>query len=95
MAEVVIALAAGFLGALVGSVVAVFASRDILSRIESCLKEVKAALKESLVLLEGKNLSPPELQFNNEDEVNRFTKNKLIRAWWIGEGGGKKKAEEE
>ncbi len=93
MAEVVIAfIAVGLLGALVSGIVAGVIYRGRITNVEIRLEEIKMTLEE--LRLEKKNLPPPEhpLEAGN---VVRLAQNKLIRAWWIGEGGGKKKAEEE
>ena len=91
MVEVVIALVAGFLGALVGGIVAGVAYRGKLINLELRLEEIKMTL-EDLLRLEKKSLPPPEHPLEASNVV-RFTQNKLIRDWWIG--GGKKKAKEE
>lgn len=85
MAEVVIAFFIGFLAGYVGAKVG---ENSTVTKLE----EIKTTLEERLMLFEKKDSSPPEHPLN-EDNVNRFTKNKLIRAWWIGEE--KKKAKEE
>jgi hypothetical protein len=87
MVEMVIALVAGFLGALVGGAVAGIAYQGKLINLELRLEEIKMTL-EDLLRLEKKNLPPPSPL--EESNVGRFAQNKLIHAWWIG--GGPKKA---
>lgn len=87
MVEVVIALVAGFLGALVGGVIAGVAHNKKLLKLAIRLEEIKMML-EDLMRLEKKNLPPPSPL--EESNVGRFAQNKLIHAWWIG--GGPKKA---